>query len=173
MRHLIEAFATVQAEAVESSLIVVGDGPEQSALRQLAADLGLRNVAFAGFRQQDQLPAFLAASDALVLPSLGDPYALVLDEAMSGGLPVISTTSVGEVHERVREGETGFVVPPANANALAGAMLALARDSELRARLGANARSLMHGRTPALWAERIEAAASELALRRSARRSRR
>jgi glycosyltransferase involved in cell wall biosynthesis len=115
----------------------VGSGPEEERLRRRVAGEGLP-VEFLGWR--DDVPAILRASDALVLPSLANeclPYAIL--EAMSHGLPVVSTDVAG-IPEEVVDGETGFVVAPGDARALGEALDALARDRDLAAHMGAAGR---------------------------------
>jgi glycosyltransferase involved in cell wall biosynthesis len=157
VEHLIEAFHRVQGSSAESvSLLLVGDGPAEMALREACRARGLRNVAFAGFVQKEELPRFHAAADAFVFPTLGDPYGLVVDEAMASGLPVISTSAAGEIHQRVLEGVNGYVVPPADSQALARRMLALARDAGARESMGKKSRTLIAGNTPQAWARDFE-----------------
>ncbi len=157
INYLLEAFQRVQLHAdQEVSLLLVGDGPEEGKLRRLCDDLGLRNVVFAGFHQKPALPPFYAAADVFVFPTLGDPYGLVVDEAMACALPVISTSAAGEIHDRIDEGENGFVVPPEDAGALAEAMLPLATDAGLRQRMGQRSSAKIQGHTPQKWAEDFE-----------------
>ena len=102
------------------------------------------------------------ASDVFVFPTLGDPYGLVINEAMAAGLPVVSTTAAGEIRQRIRSGKNGFLVEPARADQLAARMLALARDPDLRRRLGLAAAADVAGKTPELWAEAFEQATAKI-----------
>ncbi len=86
--------------------------PEDGTLRQACAARGIRNVSFVGFIQKRELPRYYALADVFVFPTLGDPYGLVVDEAMACGLPVISTSAAGEIHDRVEDGVNGYIVPP-------------------------------------------------------------
>jgi glycosyltransferase involved in cell wall biosynthesis len=160
--HLLDAFEIAQ-RSVSASLLLVGDGEDEEKLRGTAAERGLDNVVFAGFRQREGLPALLAASDVFVMPTLGDPYGLVIDEAMASGLPIVSTSAAGEISDRVRDGETGYVVESADPEQMAARMVALAGDEPARLRQGENARRAMTGRTPELWAQDIEHVAEILA----------
>ena len=128
-------------------LLLVGDDPfgagrtkAEAIARELA--LGERAV-FAGIRRD--VPQLLAASDAFVMPSLWEGLGLVFLEAMATGLPVLSTR-VSAVPEVVVEGETGLLVPPSDAGALAAAMRAIASDAALRARLGSAGRARVRER---------------------------
>jgi glycosyltransferase involved in cell wall biosynthesis len=135
---------------------LVGDGPDEVAVREMCRKLDLRNVGFTGFKHADDLPRFYGASDVFVFPTLGDPYGLVIDEAMASRLPVISTDAAGEVHERIIEGENGMIVPARDSVALAKAMEVLAVDKGLREQMGRVSFSMVSERKPENWAQDLE-----------------
>ena len=142
---LLEAFRrAVDERAADASplrLLLVGDDPfgdGKQRAEALAARLELGDrVCFAGIRRD--VPLLLAASDVFVMSSLWEGLGLVFLEAMAVQLPVLSTR-VSAIPEVVVEGETGLLVPPAEAAPLAQAMLRLAADAPLRSRLGAAGR---------------------------------
>lgn len=142
---LLRALAEVQDDRVR--LLLVGDDPFGDGRRSaeaLARELRLGDRAvFAGIRRD--VPLLLAASDAFVMASLWEGLGLVFLEAMAAGLPVV-TTRVSAIPEVVLADETGLLVPPGEALALAGAMSALARDPELRARFGRAGRARVRER---------------------------
>lgn len=131
---LLRAFAELPAEA---HLLIGGSGPEEAAFRALAAELGL--AARTHFAGQVEAPgAFYAGLDLLALASREEGMPLVLAEAGHIGLPCVAT-DVGGVSELLVEGETGLIVPPEDAAALAMALRRLLDDAALRARMGAAA----------------------------------
>jgi glycosyltransferase involved in cell wall biosynthesis len=155
--YLLEAFSEVQRRTeVEVSLLLVGDGPEEIRLRQICQEHDIRNVVFAGFHQKPELPRYYAVADVFVFPTLGDPYGLVVDEAMACSLPVISTSAAGEIRDRVEEGVNGYIVSPEDSALLADRMLQLARDPGLRERMGKVSAEKIAGHTPVRWAEDFE-----------------
>ena len=89
----------------------------------------------------ETLLGLFAQADLFVFPTRGDCLPLAVMEALAAGLPVITTT-VGALPEAVTHGETGWVVPPDDPDALGGALTALASDAPLRARLSRSARSV-------------------------------
>lgn len=98
--------------------VIVGSGPEESALRARAASTD--RVRFEGFQNQSQMPARYAAADCLVLPSDGsETWGLVVNEAMATGLPAIVSDQVGCGPDLIEHGETGFVYPMGDVAALA------------------------------------------------------
>jgi glycosyltransferase involved in cell wall biosynthesis len=97
-----------------------------------------------GFRE-DLLNVF-RSFDLFAIPSVeGDTIPQVLMQALAIGLPVISTT-VGSIPDVVIDGETGFVVPPRDAAALADRIARLLDDDELRSRMGVQGRSMVERR---------------------------
>jgi glycosyltransferase involved in cell wall biosynthesis len=155
--HFFDAYAELQRRLDQPiSLLMVGDGPDEQHLRERCAREGLQNVVFAGFQQKPVVPRFYAAADVFVFPTLGDPYGLVVDEAMACSMPVISTSSAGEIRDRIEDGVNGFIVPPANSAALLDRMEVLARDSELRSRMGETSSVRIAGHTPERWAMDLE-----------------
>jgi len=163
VNYLLDAFEHIQHQCAEPvSLLLVGDGPEEARLRQTCAERGIHNVVFAGFQQKSDLPRYYALADVFVFPTLGDPYGLVVDEAMACGLPVISTSSAGEIRARIEEGHNGYIVPPEDVSALVESMLQLARYSDLRECMGAASADKVQGHTPEKWAEDFERIVSYL-----------
>jgi len=138
--HLLDAAVAVP----QASFAIAGEGPDRAALEQRAATLGVSDrVRFLGHRHD--VPALLAAADLFVLPSLYEGLPLAVLEAMAAGVPVIAT-SVGGTAEVVRDGETGTLVPPADADALSSAIGRTLADRRQASRLALAARSLVaHG----------------------------
>lgn len=151
---LFEAYRSVKEQNPDVSLLLVGDGIDEGRYRDMAGDDP--SIVFAGFVQAASLPRYFAASDALVFPTLGDPHGLVVEEAMSAGLPVIVTSAAGDIQRRVPEGRAGFVVPPSDASALAEKMHLLTQDSELRAVMATTAAELTEHRSHQAYAEDFE-----------------
>jgi FkbM family methyltransferase len=151
---LIEAFRRAQDIDPTISLLMVGNGEDEDALRALAQQRA--GITIWPFVPMHELLAAYAAADAFVFPSLGDPFGMVIEEAHAAGLPVITTDAVGDVGHRVVDGISGFVVPSGNAAALADRMLSLAADPVLRSTMGASGmarvRAWGHGR----WADDFE-----------------
>jgi glycosyltransferase involved in cell wall biosynthesis len=136
-----ELFAAVASlrEHYPVCALIVGGGRRLEEVKTLAASLGLADtVHFLG--QRRDIPDLLNATDIFVLPSYSEGVSLALLEAMAAGLPVIAT-AVGGLPEVVEDGETGLLIPPKDAAALAGALARLLADPALARRLGAKART--------------------------------
>src|SRR6266550_2879505 len=105
-------------------------------------------VRILGFVNQTQLPYMYAASDLLVLPSLYEPFGFVVNEAMLCGCPAAVSDRVGAKYDLVRHGETGYVFPAGNVDALAAILCDVLVDSTKRSRMGAAARKRMETWSP-------------------------
>jgi glycosyltransferase involved in cell wall biosynthesis len=137
---LVRAAAILRDQGVDLTLLIVGapsPGSEDHLprLRALIDELNLRDrVIFTG-ELTDARPAY-AVCDILVLPSAQpEPFGGVVIEAMGMGKPVIAT-AIGGSLDQIVDGKTGFLVPPADPNALADKILTLAKNPELMKRMG-------------------------------------
>jgi glycosyltransferase involved in cell wall biosynthesis len=142
---LLEAFAALHLDVSAARLVIVGDGPQGDALRGQAARLGIDEQSiFTGKVAHQEMPALLAAMDVGVAPYARVPdfyfSPLKIYEYMAVGLAVVGSDA-GEIAALVRDGQTGLMCPPEDAQALAGALRRLARDPGLRVQLGAAARA--------------------------------
>jgi len=135
---LVEAWSIVRDYHPRAVLVVVGrdGGVRAEAKRRIAALKLEANVLLVG--ERDDVPALLRGADFLVHASHEEGLPSAILEAMAAGLAVAST-NVGGIPEIVEEGKTGFLAPPRDPKALAEAILRLAGDERLRARLGAEA----------------------------------
>ncbi|MFN8587768.1 MAG: glycosyltransferase [Candidatus Eisenbacteria bacterium] len=131
---LFDALAELWRRGLDFSLVVAGDGSLREPLQQRAAALGLdRKIHFVG--TLDDAGPLLAASDAVLLPSLWEGLPLVLLEAMARSRPVLAT-AVGGVPELIEHGVNGHLVPPNDAAALADALELFHRKTDRAARMG-------------------------------------
>ena len=127
----------------EGSLVIVGEGPLEGALRSLVTEKRLaERVLFAGRVSDADLPAFYQACDVFVLPSTArtEAFGVVQIEAMAAGRPVVSTSLPTGVPWVNQDGVSGLVVTPGDPVALGDALRRLLDDGAFRRRLGEGAR---------------------------------
>ena len=152
--ELLEAYARLSAEIRSKvGLVFVGDGVDRTELMERASRVAPGSIQFAGFVHREQLPEFYALADAFIFPTRSDPWGLVVNEAMSCGLPVIVTSVAGCAPDLVQDGCNGFVVSPGDATQLAAAMSRIASDSRLRREMGSRSRERIESNSPKQWAE--------------------
>ena len=131
---LLRGFAKARAQRPELRLLIAGEGEQRAELESLAAQLGLgKSVCFAGW--QSDMNSFCSAIDidALTSVSEGFPYSIV--EGARASLPTVSTR-VGGIPTLIEHGTTGLLFEPGDVDALAGHLVRLASDPDLRRRLG-------------------------------------
>jgi len=133
--NMLNAFAKVVLERNDSVLLIAGQGSLKGKAKHLVDDLNITtHVYFLGVRKD--IPALMNAADAYVMSSSWEGMPLVLLEASSVGLPIV-TTDVGGNREVVIDGKSGFLVPPKNSEALAQAMLKMmGLDEDIRKEMG-------------------------------------
>jgi N-acetyl-alpha-D-glucosaminyl L-malate synthase BshA len=137
VEDVIAVFACVRRERA-AKLLMVGDGPDRPKAELLAGKLGITSdVLFLG-KQSDMVP-LLSVADVLLLPSESESFGLVALEAMACEVPVIATR-IGGLPEVVADGVDGFLHAPGDVSAMAQSGVSLARDAELRRRMGLAAR---------------------------------
>jgi glycosyltransferase involved in cell wall biosynthesis len=130
----VRTLERVVAQHPETKLVLVGEGPERE---KIEAEVGRRRlteqVRFLGLRTD--VARLVPAADIFLLTSISEGIPLTVIEAMSVGLPVVST-GVGGVGEVVLDGQTGLLAPAGDDRALAEHVLSLAADPALRRRMG-------------------------------------
>jgi glycosyltransferase involved in cell wall biosynthesis len=128
------AFKGLRDRGVDACLCMVGDGPDRERVERRAKELGIvRHALFLGY--QEEVAPYYAAFDALVLPSGNEGTPVSAIEALAAGRPVVATR-VGGVPDVVRDGVDGFLVETGAVDDLAERLERLARDPELRRRMG-------------------------------------
>lgn len=115
-------------------VVIAGEGPDRQAIENMIQRFGLQSsVILAG--HHSNMPGIYAAIDIFVLPSLNEGLPMTVLEAMAASKPVIATR-VGAIPSVIKEGETGFLVDPGDANGLRDALARLLTDSDLCLRIG-------------------------------------
>ena len=158
--YLLNAMSKVWVEHPEVSLVFVGKGDLDVDLRSRVLDLRADDrVKFLGWR--DDIETIMQVFDLLALPSLNEGMGRVVVEAMAAGKPVVAS-NVGGIPDLVVHGQTGFLVPPADEDALAGAIAHLLNDPEQRKKMGVMGRLHSHRFSLAAMIEKLDAIYEDL-----------
>jgi len=154
--YLIDAVALLP----QSKVVLIGDGPERESLEARAKERGVTDrVVFRGWVTPEELDRAYASATAFALPAVVDKrgdtegLGMVLMEAMSYRVPVV-TTALGGITDIVDDTQTGMIVPPNDATALADALRRLIEDRALAERLGVNGQLAVEQRFS--WARIID-----------------
>jgi glycosyltransferase involved in cell wall biosynthesis len=139
VRYLIEALALLPPQLPRYRVVIIGEGPEEAALRQQVITLGLNErVEFVGFQPQAAVSEWMRKARVFVLPSLEEGQGAVLLEALASGTPVVAS-DVDGIREVVVP-EVGYRVPAADPAALAGALQQVLVDDAGWTRMSQQAR---------------------------------
>lgn len=140
LRHLVVALGLLREAGVDFRATIAGDGEERAALAAMLGERGLaERVEMPGWLNGEQKQAFFNGIDVLCFTSEHDVQPLTILEAFAWGKALVGTDVDGP-SSCYEDGQTALVVPPADPQALAAALLRLHREPALRARLGENAR---------------------------------
>ncbi len=130
---LIQAVGRMNAKPM---LLLAGDGVLRQELEQLASRVAAGSVKFLGFQNQTELPALYDLCDVFVLPSIFEPWGLVVNEVMNAGKPVIVSDQVGAGPDLVRAGINGDIFQAGDVADLVRALKPFMNDAVLRLRAG-------------------------------------
>ena len=145
-----------QADQEAWSLVMVGSGPQEAELKAQAQELNLQDVIWSGFQQMDKLPSYYGLASTLILPSLSEPWGLVVNEAMACNLPILISERCGCVPDLVFPGINGYVFNPLNVEQMALAMTAMTAKSDFkRQKMGHASSRIIANYTPEIWAEAL------------------
>ncbi|HET7150202.1 MAG TPA: glycosyltransferase family 4 protein [Candidatus Acidoferrum sp.] len=163
---LLQAFA--QANIPRSILVFAGEGPLRTQLEEQAESLGISSrVRFLGFVNQSQLPAVYMSADLMVLPSAYEPFAVVVNEAMCCGCPVMVSDQVGAGPDLVAPVHAEFIFPAGEVEAIARILLGAAADRSQLREISRRGLAHMHN-----WSPKQNIAATVEAIRAAVARRR-
>ena len=154
--QLLKAWAKFEQQKKESAtLVLVGGGPEETSLRELASNLNLKGVSFAGSVDYDQIHKCYASADAFIIPTLEDNWSLVVPEAMACGLPILCSKYNGCWPELVQKGINGWVFDPFDPDDLLQCLKEAIKSQDSLKKMGNESRRIIASHTPKLAAESI------------------
>lgn len=112
---LLQAFDRLQSDVDDVGLLMVGTGPRKE---QLADTYDGNGIYWLGYQPDERLPKIYGLADLFVCPSLGDQWAVVVNEAMACRLPVVATNTVGAAHDLIEDGTNGWMIDSGSVPAL-------------------------------------------------------
>ena len=135
---LIDAYLGIQpaADGERPYLLIVGDGSERARCEAEVRAAGESKVRFLGFQNQSRLARYFDLCDVFVLPSVSEPFGLIVNEVMNAGKPIIVSDQVGCQLDLVADGVNGKVFPATNVKALRAAIESVLADAGVRQEMG-------------------------------------
>jgi glycosyltransferase involved in cell wall biosynthesis len=143
---LVDAFLKLSpAQGIDppAYLLIIGDGEERAAIEQRIRESGLSSIRMLGFRNQSELPRFFDLCDVFILPSIHEPWGLIVNEVMSAGRAVVVSDDVGCQADLVQNEVNGFTFPKQNIGALSAVLRRFVDDPSLAQKMGRQSRRII------------------------------
>lgn len=153
--RLLDAYRDLKC-GEEWGLILLGSGPQKEEIERYIEAYQIKNVFMPGFKQKEEIPQYLAVSDVLVLPSVSEPWGLVVNEAMACGLPVLVSHRCGCVPELVHPGINGYMFDPFNIDEIAYYMTHISSGEVELKSMGEASKRIITNYTPEAWAKALK-----------------
>jgi 1,2-diacylglycerol 3-alpha-glucosyltransferase len=151
LHGLLRAFQKYRNRSGPWSLVLVGTGEEEPQLRQVAAQ-NTDAVHFAGLKQLSDLVKYYAFASCFVLPSISEPWGLVVNEAMASGLPVLVSNRCGCASDLVEDSANGFLFDPGDTDGIASLMARISSGSVDLVKMGERSRQRIAAFNPGEFA---------------------
>lgn len=157
LERLFEAYQSYreQAKGKPWDLVLVGSGPLEQYLKKNVAKEKMDGVHWPGFKQIDELPPYYALASCFILPSVSEPWGLVVNEAMASGLPILASDQCGCVPELVHPGQNGYIFDSLKSSELAYLMEVMSLGQSDLAKFGEESRRIVSRFTPQSWADTL------------------
>lgn len=149
---LLDAFSTYRNRRGKWDLVLVGSGPDEQKLREFQKDRQIPGVYFLGWKSYGELPGMYACASAFILSSISETWGLVVNEAMSCGLPVLVSRRCGCMPELCRRGINGYDFDPSNTDEIAECMQKMSSGDVDLTSMGRASRTIIAQYTPETWA---------------------
>ena len=165
LRRLLSAFQSYSAGGGKWNLVIVGSGPQEREIKARAEALGGR-VRFIPWLQLEDLTSVYALARCFILPSISEPWGLVVNEAMAAGLPVLVSRRCGCWPDLCWRGINGYDFDPIDVEAMASLMRRISSGQIDLKRMGEASRRIISNFTPETWAASLADCAETLCSRR-------
>jgi glycosyltransferase involved in cell wall biosynthesis len=153
LERLLKAFAKYKAENGKWDLVITGSGPQDQKLKTLTKALGLEgNVTFKGWIKTEEMPVYYGLASCVILPSVSEPWGLVVNEAMACSLPVLVSDKCGCQPDLCFRGVNGFPFNPYREEEITNAMVKISTNPEFLPRMGKCSLDIIQRFSPANYA---------------------
>ncbi len=159
---LIQAFKSYRNEGGKWGLLIVGTGPQERELISAVPETISNYVHWYGWASYKEIPSLYNSASCLILPSVSEPWGLVINEAMAAGLPVLVSRKCGCCPDLCKNGVNGFDFDPHSAEELANLMRKVSSGQVDLKAMGAASRNIISYLTPETWAKTVTEIAEKL-----------
>ncbi len=149
---LLDAFSSYRKQGGRWHLVIAGSGPQEEELKKGTEAKSIPAVHFIGWKQYDELPVYYGLASCFILPSISEPWGLVVNEAMACGLPVLVSRRCGCQPDLCRRGLNGYDFNPYDTDELTALMLECSGGEIDLPALGRESLKIIANYTPETWA---------------------
>ena len=149
IHRLLLAYKSYLNSGGDWDLVIIGGGPEEQDLRQLSEEISEVKIHIMGWKNYEELPSYYGLASGFILPSVSEPWGLVVNEAMASGLPVLVSSKCGCLPELCLKGVNGFEFDPYKCDEITNAMLILSSlNSEELKQMGEASHKIIQNYSP-------------------------
>jgi 1,2-diacylglycerol 3-alpha-glucosyltransferase len=153
--RLVVAYDRYRKEGGKWDLVMVGGGPQKEELHQLVRTRRISGMHLVDWSSYDGLPTYYSLASCFVLPSVSEPWGLVINEAMACGLPIIASRNCGCAPDLCRDQVNGYVFDPRSEEELTRLLHRMAGADGQRVEMGQASRRIIDGYDVGAWAESL------------------
>ena len=154
--RLLESFQNYREKGGKWNLVIAGGGPQERELLEMIKAHGISGVSFAGWQSYETLPAYYALASCFILPSLSEPWGLVVNEAMACGLPILVSRQCGCSPELCQRGLNSYDFDPRDTKEITSLMLRASSGQMDLGAMGKASRQIVSDYTPETWARKLK-----------------
>ena len=155
VQFLLNCYAHYRRSGGLWGLVVVGIGSQLDLLKKMVHQKQIPDIVFIGMKKHHETPIYYGLASCLVIPSLSEPWGLVVNEAEAAGLPILASNKCGCVPELVHKGINGYVFDPTDSKELIRLMLLMSGGTLDLEYMGRSSRQIIHYYTPERWADAL------------------
>jgi 1,2-diacylglycerol 3-alpha-glucosyltransferase len=153
--YLLDSYINYRRSGGQWGLVFVGTGSQLIALQQKVKSEQILDVIFAGMQNYKVLPSFYGLASCFIIPSLSEPWGLVVNEAEAAGLPILASNKCGCIPELVHRGINGYIFNPTDKHELTRLMCLMSGGSLNLEVMGQSSRQIIQYYTPERWADAL------------------
>lgn len=152
---LIDCYVRYRNNGGHWGLVIVGVGSQLAMLQARAKQERIPDIVFTGMKKHNETPAYYGLASCFVIPSLSEPWGLVVNEAETAGLPILASNKCGCVPELVHRGINGYFFEPTDSDELIRLMILMSGGSLDLEAMGQSSRQIIQYYTPERWADAL------------------
>jgi glycosyltransferase involved in cell wall biosynthesis len=150
---LVDCYAAYRRGGGHWGLVLIGVGSQLESLQAKAMQAQIPDIVFTGMKKYQEIPKYYGLATCMLLPSLSEPWGLVINEAEAAGLPILVSNKCGCAPELVHRGINGYIFEPTDSHEFIRLMHLMSSGSVDLTAMGQSSRQIIQYYTPERWAD--------------------